>query len=197
MLVQRGIARKLKEALVAHIEQVYSSSVGDPKTSVLGPLVSHAHRAKVESYVALAVKEGGTIMCGGCRPKHFEHGSALQNGAFYMPTVIDGLSYTSRTAMEEIFGPVITIHEFDTEEQAIVMANAVEYGLTASVWTRDARKAQRVARQLETGTVWINTFLYFAHGQAFGGRKSSGVGRKGGRHSIDFYTEVKPIVSKL
>jgi len=140
--------------------------------------------------VELAKEEGGKIVLGGDRPS-LE--GELQHGYFHNPTVIVGLPPSCRVQQEEIFGPVVTVTPFDTEEEVIAWANGVQYGLSASVWTENLRKAHRVAQELRTGTVWINTWLKRDLRVPFGGAKHSGIGREGGEHSIDFYTEQKTI----
>jgi aminomuconate-semialdehyde/2-hydroxymuconate-6-semialdehyde dehydrogenase len=190
ILVQRTIWTRFVEAFVA---KVAALRVGNPAddTTDLGALVSNAHRDKVEGYIALALEEGGTIETGGRRPDH------LTQGAFLEPTVVTGLPSTCRTATEEIFGPMATLHPFDTEQQAVTMANEVEYGLAGSVWTRDLGKAHRVSAAMHTGMVWVNTWLQRDLRVPFGGVKNSGVGHEGGRWSIDFYSEVKNVCVKF
>jgi len=202
VFVEESIFQKFTQALTKYVQKTYidSKRIGDPSDAktLMGPLVSHQHRLKVEKYVELAKKEGGKIILGGQQPSEQMLGSTLIKGAFYLPTIVIDLDpLTSKCATEEIFGPVITLHSFRTEEEAIKYANIVEYGLAASVWTQDIQKAYRVAREIETGTVWINCWEAYIFGQAFGGVKGSGLGREGGKHSLDFFSEIKPIVCKL
>ncbi len=189
ILVERPVYDRFLGALVQRVE---SMKVGDPSKpeTEMGSLISREHRHKVESYVALARQEGGTILCGGKRP---ELPSPFDQGAFLEPTVIGDLPHDSRTATEEIFGPVVTVHPFDSEDEAVKMANSVRYGLSASVWTRDLDRAHRMGRRLETGMVWVNTWLLRDLRVPFGGVKNSGVGREGGRWSMEFFSEATNI----
>jgi aminomuconate-semialdehyde/2-hydroxymuconate-6-semialdehyde dehydrogenase len=170
--------------------------VGDPdeKETQMGPLVSREHREKVLSYIKIAAEEGGTILCGGSVPKL---PTPFDNGYFLSPTVISGLAPTCRTMQEEIFGPVVTIAPFSDENEAIAIANGVEYGLSACVWTKDVGRAHRVSRQLDVGTVWVNAWMLRDLAMPFGGMKHSGLGREGGDYSLDFFTETKTICVKV
>ena len=145
----------------------------------IGPVISEQHRSKVLSYIELAKEEGGQILAGGRVPD--------KAGAWIEPTVIAGLSHTSRTATEEIFGPVVTVHKFDTDEEAIEMANCTQYGLAGSVWSK--HRGREVAEKIESGMVWVNTWLHRDLRVPFGGVKDSGVGREGGMWSIGFFSE--------
>jgi aminomuconate-semialdehyde/2-hydroxymuconate-6-semialdehyde dehydrogenase len=193
ILVERPLYDRFLHDLVQRVSQM---QVGDPADGNvdMGSLVSSAHRDKVEAYIALARDEGGVITTGGSRP---DLPSPFSDGAFLRPTVISGLSPDSRTSTEEIFGPVVTIHAFDTESEAIQMANGVRYGLAASVWTHDLGRAHRVASALETGMVWVNTWLKRDLRVPFGGVKASGVGREGGKYSLSFYTQDKNVCIQL
>jgi aminomuconate-semialdehyde/2-hydroxymuconate-6-semialdehyde dehydrogenase len=193
VLVERSIADRFTAAFVAKVAALRLGDPADPTTEV-GALISSAHREKVERYVALARSEGGTIACGGTRP---DLGARFANGNFLAPVVVTGLPSTARTATEEIFGPVVTVHAFDTDDEAVTMANGVEYGLAASVWTTNLRRAHKVAAALEVGMVWVNDWLKRDLRVPFGGIKASGVGREGGTHSIEFFTETKNILIAL
>ena len=177
------------------VDYVKNMKVGDPSSedSDLGALVAFAHRDKVESYIHLAEREGGKILCGGNSPTL---PSPFDKGAFLEPTVVSDLSHMSRTATEEIFGPVVTLHPFRTDEEAIEIANCTDYGLAGSVWTGDTNRGKLVAEKIETGMVWVNTWLHRDLRVPFGGVKDSGVGREGGRWSLSFFSEAVNICVK-
>ena len=170
------------------IDHVSNMKVGDPSSddSDLGALVSLSHRDKVESYIHLAEREGGEILYGGKRP-NLE--SPFDEGSFLEPTIVSNLDYQSRTATEEIFGPVVTLHKFEKDEDAVEMANCTEYGLAGSVWTSDSARGKSLAEKIETGMVWINTWLHRDLRVPFGGVKNSGVGTEGGRWSLSFFSQ--------
>ena len=170
------------------IEHVSNMKVGNPSSddSDLGALVSLSHRDKVESYIHLAEREGGEILYGGKRPS-LE--SPFDEGSFLEPTIVSNLDYQSRTATEEIFGPVVTLHKFEKDEDAVEMANCTEYGLAGSVWTSDSARGKSLAEKIETGMVWINTWLHRDLRVPFGGVKNSGVGTEGGRWSLSFFSQ--------
>ena len=188
ILVEASIYERYVEALVAQTRSMKVGAPTDPSVG-LGALISHEHRDKVEGYLKLAQQEGGTIRCGGQRLD--------SPGAFLTPAVITDLGTDSRCATEEIFGPVVTVHSFTTEEEAIEKANCVRYGLAASVWTQDLSRAHRVAGALETGMVWVNTWLLRDLRVPFGGVKDSGFGREGGHYSMEFFSESQNICVKL
>jgi len=173
---------------------VEKMTIGDPldESSDLGALISPEHLEKVRSYIDLAKEEGGTILTGGtpCLPSRFDGGNWIS------PTVIGGLEYDSRCATEEIFGPVVSLHRFDSEEEAIEIANCTRYGLAGSVWTEDLEKGKRVSERIDSGMIWINTWLHRDLRVPFGGVKDSGVGREGGRWSLGFFSEAMNICVK-
>jgi len=165
--------------------------IGDPldESTDVGALISDAHVQKVLGYIDLATKEGGTIVAGGHRVE--------RPGYFVEPTIITGLGTDCRVLQEEIFGPVVTITPFDTEDEAVAFANSTRYGLSATVWTRDLSRAHRVAANLDAGTIWINCWLLRDLRVPFGGMKESGVGREGGFESLNFFTEAKNVCVKI
>jgi aminomuconate-semialdehyde/2-hydroxymuconate-6-semialdehyde dehydrogenase len=189
ILVEKSIYEKFKTAFVEKTKQL---KVGNPQdeNSKLGAVVSKAHMEKILSYIELAKQEGGKVLCGGER---IILDGEFKDGYYIAPTVIEGLAYNCRTNMEEIFGPVVTITPFETEEEALRMANAVRYGLSATIWTNDLNKAHRVAQKAEAGIVWINCWLVRDLRTAFGGVKDSGVGREGGFEALRFFTEPKNV----
>jgi aminomuconate-semialdehyde/2-hydroxymuconate-6-semialdehyde dehydrogenase len=193
ILIERSIFDRFVDAFVAKAQALVLGDPSDERTQ-LGALISLAHRDKIESYVDLARQEGGRILCGGKRPPL---GGELAKGAFYEPTVIADLAAESRCAQEEIFGPVVTLHAFDATEEAVRLANGVRYGLSASVWTRDLERAHAVSARLEVGMVWVNTWLLRDLRVPFGGSKDSGVGREGGRWSLEFFSEAKNVCIRL
>jgi aminomuconate-semialdehyde/2-hydroxymuconate-6-semialdehyde dehydrogenase len=192
VFIEKTIYEKFKTAFV---ERVKSLKVGDPNDESvnLGAIVSAQHKQKILSYIQLAHEEGGKILCGGAEMKISGRSA---NGYFIEPTVVEGLSYTCRTQQEEIFGPVVTLTPFETEGEALVMANSVKYGLASSIWTNDLKKAHRVAEKIETGIVWVNCWLLRDLRTPFGGVKASGVGREGGWEAMRFFTEAKNVCIK-
>jgi len=193
IFVQRGVYEKFKTAFVNKVKQL---KVGNPfdSDSNLGAVVSQPHMEKVLSYVKLAEEEGGAILTGGNQV--FLDGE-LSKGYYLEPTIIEGLAFDCRTNQEEIFGPVVTIMPFDTEEEVLMMANSTKYGLAATVWTQDVTKAHNVASKLHTGIVWVNCWLLRDLRTPFGGVKNSGVGREGGFNAFEFFTEPKNVCIKL
>ena len=166
---------------------------GDPldENTEQGAIVNKTQLEKVKFYVDLAQKEGGKIALGGSAPE--APNERCREGYFFQPTVITGLSVSCRTNLEEIFGPVVTITPFDSEEEVINHANDVEYGLSSSVWTQNLSRAHRVAERINTGTVWVNCWLVRDLRVPFGGMKQSGVGREGGEEALRFFTEPKNV----
>lgn len=193
IFVERKLYAKFKADFVAKTKVL---TVGDPlsDTTKIGAIVSKPHLEKIVSYIELAKKEGGTVLCGGNIVKP---GGELNEGYYLEPTVIEGLPYNCRTNQEEIFGPVVTITPFDTEEEALMMANSTIYGLASVLWTQDLTRAHRIANELHAGIVWVNCWLLRDLRTPFGGVKASGVGREGGFEALDFFTEPKNVCIKL
>eukprot|EP01126_Amoeba_proteus_P001396 TRINITY_DN1039_c0_g1_i4.p1 TRINITY_DN1039_c0_g1~~TRINITY_DN1039_c0_g1_i4.p1 ORF type:complete len:306 (-),score=62.18 TRINITY_DN1039_c0_g1_i4:309-1226(-) len=187
--VQEGIYDKF---ISEFISATLKWKVGDPndRSTNVGALVSQQHMEKVLYYIELAKKEGGVIHCGGER---ISLPGRCQDGYFVAPTIISGLNHSSKCVQEEIFGPVVVVTKFITEEEVIEKANDTEYGLSATVWTENISRAQRTASALQVGTVWINCWMNRDLRVPFGGMKMSGMGREGGRHSLEFFTETKTV----
>ncbi|GAB2901365.1 2-hydroxymuconic semialdehyde dehydrogenase [Paralcaligenes ginsengisoli] len=191
--VERPIFDRFVAAMKNRTEQL-RVDFPDAEGVDMGPLVSHAHRDKVLSYYKLARDEGATIVSGGGVPVF---GDERDQGAYAQPTIITGLPDTARCVREEIFGPICHISPFDTEAEVIERVNDSAYGLAGCVWTTNLSRAHRVSSQFETGIVWVNTWFTRDLRTPFGGAKLSGLGREGGRYSLDFYSEISTICMKL
>lgn len=191
--VERPIFDKFVAAMKEKAESMHLGYPQDEETN-FGPLVSAEHRDKVLSYYKIAVEEGATVVTGGGAPKF---GDERDNGYYVEPTILTGLPETARCVKEEIFGPVAHIAPFDTEEEAIAMANDTEYGLASSVWTGNLARGHRVAGKMEAGINWVNCWFLRDLRTPFGGMKLSGIGREGGIHSVNFYSEPSNICVKL
>ena len=188
LFVHEKVREAFMDKLVAATDKLRVGDPEDPATH-MGPLITSAHRGTVESYVELAKQEGGRLLAGGFRPA----GAAFDRGWFYRPTVFDGLSNATRTAREEIFGPVVIAIPFSDEESLIAQANDSVYGLAAGIWTRDYRRAWRVARRLEAGNVWINTYKQLSISTPFSGIKESGLGVEKARQGVWQYCYSKSL----
>ena len=191
ILVQEKIYEEFVEKFISEVE---SMKIGDPsdENTKLGALISPQHLSKIEEYIEIAKEEGGTILTGGYPNLSKEY----ENGNWISPTVIADLDVNSRCSTEEIFGPVVTIHKFTNEKEAIEIANNTRYGLAGSIWTNDLEKGNRVAESIHTGMIWINTWLHRDLRVPFGGVKDSGVGREGVRWSLSFFSEAMNICIK-
>ena len=187
IFVEQSLYEKFKTDFVKRVSEL---KVGHPSEKVnLGALVSKPHLEKVQSYIAQAADEGGTILCGG----ETVTVPGYENGYYLQPTVIEVKSNDCLLNQEEIFGPVVTIMPFDTEEEALAMANGTKYGLSATVWTNDLNRTMRLSNQLQAGIVWVNTWMMRDLRTPFGGVKASGVGREGGFEALRFFTEAKNV----
>jgi aminomuconate-semialdehyde/2-hydroxymuconate-6-semialdehyde dehydrogenase len=191
--VERGIFDRFVEALKHKAE---SLCVGAPldKTTELGPLISAQHREKVLSYYRLAREEGAVTVTGGGVP---EFGNFLDNGFYVQPTIYTGLPESARCVKEEIFGPVCHVAPFDTEEEAVSLANDTKYGLAASIWTTNLKRGHRLAQQMNVGITWVNCWFLRDLRTPFGGMGLSGIGREGGMHSLNFYSELNNVCIRL
>lgn len=189
ILVEETIYEKFKEEFIARVKKL---KVGDPldETSKQGAVVSNMHFDKVLSCIDLAKEEGGKVLLGGNVVK-LEGRCA--NGLFIEPTIIEGLGANCRTNMEEIFGPVVTLQSFKTEEEALILANTSDYGLAATIWTQDVSRANKMAAKVHSGIIWVNCWLLRDLRTPFGGFKNSGVGREGGWDALRFFTEPKNV----
>ncbi len=191
--VERPLFDRFVAALKAGAQKLRIGPPNDP-ASRMGPFISLEHRRKVLSYYAKAAEAGATVVAGGGVP---DMPGDLAEGAWVQPTIWTGLPDDSPVCTEEIFGPCCHVFAFDAEEEVVERANATKYGLSAAVWTRDLARAHRVAAELEAGIVWVDSWFLRDLRTAFGGAKHSGIGREGGVHSLEFYTELKNVCVKL
>jgi aminomuconate-semialdehyde/2-hydroxymuconate-6-semialdehyde dehydrogenase len=193
IFIEESLYEKFRNDFVEKVKKLH---VGDPLDdhSALGAIVSKQHFEKILSYIELAEKEGGNVLAGG---NPVEVKGRCSNGWFIEPTVIDGLDYKCRTNQEEIFGPVVTLIPFNTEERALEMVNSSQYGLASIIWTENLTRAHRIASKIKSGIVWINCWMLRDLRTPFGGVESSGVGREGGWEALRFFTEAKNVTVKL
>jgi len=192
--IERPIYDKFKKAFIEKVSKMEVGIPSDPN-SKMGALVSEDHLKKVLSYVDLAKEEGGTVLTGGNRV--FLESEEHREGYYMRPTVIEGLDAYCRTNQEEIFGPVVTLQPFDSEEEVLEFANSTRYGLAATLWTSNLQRAHTMAHKLESGIIWVNCWLLRDLRTPFGGMKQSGMGREGGFEALRFFTEPKNVCIRL
>ena len=184
------IQREIYESFISELIILAKKYViGSPTSDItqLGPLASFSHRDNVESYVQRAIEDGGDILLGGRRPAGFD------KGAYFLPTIIQGLNVGSRAYDEEILGPVLIAIPFDDENELIKLANNTVYGLACGIWTKDFKRAWRVAKKIDSGTVWVNSYKNLSIADPFGGMKESGLGREKGRQGLNLYQAQKTV----
>ncbi|WP_338751276.1 aldehyde dehydrogenase [Bacillus sp. FJAT-52991] len=193
ILVQRSI---FKEFVARFKEAALALKVGDPQeaTTNMGPVVSEEHYRKVTSYLDIAKAENAELVCGGARPELPDY---LKDGYYLEPTVYIQENPQARICQEEIFGPIVTLIPFDTEEEALEIANNTDYGLNGVVWTDNLQRAHRISHHVRAGTIWVNCWFVRDLRAPFGGFKKSGIGREGGHHSLEFFSEAKNICIAL
>lgn len=189
--IERPIYERFKNDLVKAVKAMKVSHPAKDDTRI-GALVSKAHLEKVESYIRLAEEEGGKILCGGKRVVV----EGFESGYYFKPAIIEGLSSTCRTNQEEIFGPVVTLMPFDSDDEVLELANSVRYGLSCTLWTKNLTRTMRFTTELEAGVIWVNTWLFRDLRTPFGGMKDSGIGREGGFEALQFFTEAKNVCIK-
>ena len=191
--VERPIFERFRDALKARCEAVQYGRPED-HASTYGPLISHEHQQKVLGYYRLAVEEGATVVTGGGVP---QMPPELAEGCWVQPTIWTGLADNARTVREEIFGPCCHLRPFDSEDEAVGLANDTDYGLSTTIWTQNLARAHRMAERIDVGITWINSWFLRDLRTPFGGSKHSGIGREGGVHSLEFYTETRNVCIKL
>ncbi|RXJ46140.1 aldehyde dehydrogenase [Gelidibacter gilvus] len=191
IFVENSIYEKFKKDFVAKVKDLKVGHPSETSTNI-GALVSKSHLEKVMDYIEIAKTEKGTVICGGNKV----HLKDYENGYYLEPTVIEVTSNDCRANQEEIFGPVVTIMPFESEDDVLEMANKVKYGLSATLWTNDLKRTMRMSSQLQAGIVWVNTWMMRDLRTPFGGVKASGVGREGGFEALRFFTEAKNVCIK-
>jgi aminomuconate-semialdehyde/2-hydroxymuconate-6-semialdehyde dehydrogenase len=193
-LIEDSLYDAFRDALVAKAKRIAPGDPSDPNTK-MGALVSAPHRDKVLAYIESAKAQGATVLCGGDAAA--APSDRCEAGYFVQPTILEGLGPACSINQEEIFGPVVSIMPFKNEEEVIAMANSTRYGLAASIFTQDISKGHRVAAKVNSGIVWINTWMMRDLRIPFGGMKDSGLGREGGFKSLEFFTEPKNVCLKI
>ncbi|WP_074408338.1 aldehyde dehydrogenase [Aquimarina megaterium] len=188
IFIERTIYDKFKTDFIAKTKALKVGAPLDPETN-LGALVSKSHLEKVKSYIDIAEEEGGTILCGG----NYVTVNGYEKGYYLQPTIIEINTTDCRLAQEEIFGPVVTIMPFDNDDEALAMANNVRYGLSCTIWTNNLNRSMYLAKHIQAGIVWVNTWMMRDLRTPFGGTKDSGVGREGGFEALRFFTEPKNV----
>jgi len=196
ILVHRSIFDRVRDAIVAHARSLRPGDPANPATT-FGALSSAAHLAKVRGIVDRAVAQGAQILCGGNSPSPGDLPARCVDGVFYNPTVVTSLSKDCELDQEEVFGPVITLRAFDTEDEAIALANSTKYGLSTTIFTRDITRAHFVASVIDSGIVWINCWMLRDLRTPFGGSRQSGVGREGGTEALKFFTEPRNVCVRV
>jgi len=191
--VHRSLFDEFVDALKGRAEALTLGAPDDEGVD-MGPLISRQHREKVLSYYQLAREEGARVVTGGGVPRF---GDYRDNGSFVEPTIVTDLAETARCQREEVFGPFCHVSAFDDEDEVITMVNDSDYGLACALWTESLQRAHRVAPRIEAGVVWVNTWFLRDLRTAFGGVKRSGIGREGGRYSLDFYSDVSNICIRV
>ena len=191
--VERPIFKDFLQRLKQGAE-LLKMGVSEDKKTTMGPLISKQHQRKVLGYYQLALEEGATLVTGGGIPKL---DGDLRSGSWVEPTIWIGLDEDSRVMKEEIFGPCCHLSPFDDEDEVLAKVNDNEYGLACAIWSQDVSRAHRLAHSIEVGIVWVNSWYLRDLRTPFGGAKKSGIGREGGIHSLEFYTEMKNVCVKL
>ncbi|WP_205672294.1 aldehyde dehydrogenase [Ammoniphilus sp. YIM 78166] len=192
LFVESSIADRFITRLANRAKEIRLGDPMQPDTQ-MGPAATPGQLKKIEEYVDIAKNEGARVLVGGERPSHPE----LANGLYYYPTILTDVNNSMRICQEEVFGPVLSVIPFDSEEEVVKMANDTEFGLGAGIWTNDLKRSHRMARVLEAGTVWINTYRASAPNSPFGGYKNSGIGRESGLEAIYDFMQTKSVWVEL